>query len=129
MSDVQAFVSQLTDDGNKFRVTLESARLHPHVNKDMLGIAEAAFGIAVLTALESFGKDVQMHEQNARKAQVMHDMFDALGVKWGEDPYARIEALKMLPVAVDVFSVKLLERGVLITPELAEATNAARGVV
>lgn len=36
--------------------------------------------------------------KNAAKAQVCLDMHDALGVKWGDDPYARIrELLALLP--------------------------------
>lgn len=33
-------------------------------------------------------------EHAERKALVMHDLHDALGVKWGDDPYARINELK-----------------------------------
>jgi hypothetical protein len=30
------------------------------------------------------------------EAQVAHDLHDALGVKWGDDPYAEINRLKAL---------------------------------
>jgi len=63
------------------------------------------------------------HIERAEKAEA--DLATARASAGAQDD-KELDALVVLCDAVDTFSVKLLERGILITPELAEAANSAR---